>query len=449
MNTVINTKVSENRGKPRIWIEGKKIAHSFEPGDHYSLEQDVANKRITLRSDPKGQYKVSVRNRNNRSWPLIELRGENVSSVFEVAMSLRIVVRNGLVTIEIHGSKRKTAQRVSDFLRKLLKKEPIEIGSVFTGLGVLDRAIHQGLADCGIESYTKFVVERESKYVEACLYNQSDLFRKNSTIVHSSIEDVEFTGEMTLDVLLGSLPCTGASIAGKTKKKLQAAEFDVDCGAAFYFWLNFVQRFKPLLIVMENVTAYMKSTSMEVIKSVLNTLGYEVKLTVLNGNDFGTIENRDRMALIAVTKELDDFDINSIVPFKERENSINELLEPIPEDDKRWKEYSYLADKEIRDKAAGKGFKRNIVDGCENSLGTIRRLYSKGGSCDQFLKHPAMNGLTRLFTPIEHARLKGIPEYLVDGVSDTIGHEMLGQSICFPVFQAVGRALGKWLLKLN
>jgi len=454
MNTVINTKVSVNRGKPRIWIEGKKISPTFEPGDRFSLEQDVSNKRITLKPTPEGQYTVSVRNRNNRSWPLIELRGEDVSTVFEVEMSLRIIARKGKLTIEIHGRSKKSASRVSEFLSRLINKEAIEIGSIFTGAGILDRAIHQGLSDCGIKSYTKFIVEREGKYIESLLSNQSDLFRDNSTIVHSSIEDVEFTGAMNIDVLLGSLPCIGASRAGASKKGLKAAELDSDSGAAFYYWLNFVQKLSPLCVVMENVIEYAKSMGMAVITSVLNTLGYDVKLTKLNGNDFGTIENRDRMAMVAISKELNaisDFDIDSIIPFKEREGSIKELLEPIANDDKRWKSYSYLADKQVRDAIAGKGFKRQLVNGCEHTIGTLRRLYHKGGSCDQFIKHEnyAENGLTRLFTPVEHARLKGICEGLVKGSSDTIKHEMLGQSICFPVFQALGRALGRWALKLN
>jgi len=454
MNTVINTTVSENRGKPRIWIEGKKISNSFEPGANYSLDSDVINKKITLRSDPKGEYTVSVRNRNNRTWPLIELRGDIVSKVFAVAMSLRIVVRNGLLIIELHGKIKQSAQRVRTFLSKLYKKEAIEIGSVFTGLGVLDCSIHTGLSDCGIDSYTKFVVEREAKYMEACLSNQPDLFRKNSTVVHSAIEDVEFGKRTVVDVLLASLPCTGASKAGATKKKLQAAEFDSDCGAAFFYWLNFVQNFKPLVALMENVTGYLTTTSMQVIKSVLATLGYEVMTTELNGNDFGTIENRDRMCLIAINKELNDIDefcLDSIAPFKQRESSINDLLEPISNDHKRWKKYTYLSDKEKRDHDQGKGFKRDIVIGTEQTIGTIRRLYAKGGSCDQFLKHPdfSTNGLTRLFTPVEHARLKGIPERLIKGFSDTQNHEMLGQSICYPIFQAVGRALGNWMLGLQ
>ena len=453
MNTIINTKVSENRGKSRIWIEGRKISHSFEPGEHYFLDKDVVNKRIILRSSPKGDYTVSVRSRNNRTWPLIELRGEDVSSVFEVATSLRVVVNKGKVLISIHGREKESCNRVAEFINKLLKKEDIEFGSVFTGLGVLDRAVHQGLSDCGINSYTKFVVEREHKYVDTCLSNQPDLFRKNSTIVHSLIEDVEFNAEINIDILVGSLPCTGASPAGASKKKLIAAEFDSDCGAAFYFWLNFIQRCKPLIILMENVKQYLKSLSMAVIKSVLNTLGYDVESVILNGNKFGCIENRDRMVMIAISKKLNEiecFDVDSIIPFKERENSINEILDQsISNTDPRWKSYDYLAKKEVRDLAEKKGFRRDIVDGSECSIGTIRRLYHKAGSCDQFISHPEDNGLTRLFSPVEHARLKGIPEFLIKGVSDTVAHEMLGQSICFPVFQALGRSFGKWFLKLS
>jgi len=455
MNTVINTHVSENRGKPRIWIEGEKISPSFEPGDRYFLDQDVSNKRITLRSNPDGDYKVSVRNRNNRSWPLIELRGEDVSSVFEVAMSLRIVISKGKVLISVHGREQKSCKRVAEFINRILKKEEVEIGSIFTGLGVLDKAIHQGLSDCGINSYTKFVVEREHKYIDTCVSNQNELFRNNSTIVHSSIEDVEFNAEVSVDILLGSLPCTGSSIAGATKKKLLATEFDEDCGAAFYFWLNFVQKCQPLIVIMENVIPFLKSLSMAVIKSVLNTLGYDVKLKNFNGNDYGCIESRDRMVMIAVSKKLNEnecFEMDSITPFKERENSINDILDhTISNTDPRWKTYDYLAKKEVRDLAEKKGFRRDIVDGTERSIGTIRRLYHKAGSCDQFIKHPEYekNGLTRLFSPIEHARLKGIPEELIKGVSATCAHEMLGQSVCFPIFQALGRSLGKWSLKLS
>ncbi|MFZ5883646.1 MAG: DNA cytosine methyltransferase, partial [Chloroflexota bacterium] len=56
--------------------------------------------------------------------------------------------------------------------------------------------------------------------------------------------------------------------------------------------------------------------------------------------------------------------------------------------------------------------------------------------------------LQRIFTPVEHARLKTIPEGLVKGLSDTIAHEILGQSIVHCAFMAVGERLGKTLVDM-
>jgi len=50
---------------------------------------------------------------------------------------------------------------------------------------------------------------------------------------------------------------------------------------------------------------------------------------------------------------------------------------------------------------------------------------------------------------LEHARLKGIPARIVEGLSTTVAHEVLGQSVVYPAFRAVGRALGRWLAALS
>ena len=452
MITVINTRVGQNRGKARIWLEGKKITPSFEPGNFFNLEKDEVNKNLILKPDANGTHKVSVRNKNNRKYPIIELRGDDVS-FFDISMLLRVVVRKGSITIEIHGRERKHNERVSCFLNKLLKKQPLDVGSIFTGLGVLDNAVHTGLSDCGIESSTKFIVERESKYIESMLFNQPELFSADCTIVHSNIEDVEFSKntDTFVDIIIGSLPCTGSSPAGRTKKKLVNAESDSDCGASFFYWLNFILKFKPLIIVMENVVNYLKTASMRVIESVLETFGYNLNIKQLNGNDFQVIENRDRMSLVAINNHLTNiknFDIEKTTPINIEKQTIEDILENIPQDSKRWKNYEYLADKEKRDKINGNGFKRNLVNCSDTSVCTIRRLYQKGGSCDPFLLNKE-NETSRLFTPLEHARIKGIPEHLILGSSDAIAHEMLGQSVIYPAFRSLGRTIGNWINSIH
>ena len=41
--------------------------------------------------------------------------------------------------------------------------------------------------------------------------------------------------------------------------------------------------------------------------------------------------------------------------------------------------------------------------------------------------------------------MKAIPEETISGVSSTVAHQILGQSVAYPVFEAVGAALGQYL----
>lgn len=69
-------------------------------------------------------------------------------------------------------------------------------------------------------------------------------------------------------------------------------------------------------------------------------------------------------------------------------------------------------------------------------------------STEPFIKHPKNPDLSRLLTPSEHARVKGIPRKLIDGLSDTIAHEVLGQSVIFPIFEAIGKCFGEPLARV-
>jgi hypothetical protein len=66
-------------------------------------------------------------------------------------------------------------------------------------------------------------------------------------------------------------------------------------------------------------------------------------------------------------------------------------------------------------------------------------------STDPKLQHPTDPKLLRQFTPGEHARIKGVPERLVDGVSATVAHQILGQGVVYPPFVGVGQHLGESL----
>lgn len=447
MIVIINTSVVERNGKPAIWLEGGKLQNALNPQDRYEPLINEGDRVLRFVRSEDGSKVVSVRGKNSSTpKPLIEYKDEDILRVFKVGDKLRVVCLPGRVEIRIHAAESQRAERLERY-RQAVASRTIKKGSYFIGGGVLDRAIHDGLKLAGFDSYVKVAVESESKYVEALLSNQPDLFRNDSILLNSRVEDVEFRGAIKLDLVSAGIPCTGASKSGRTKNKLTHAEQHHSAGACFFHTLNFVKQVQPWIVIFENVPEYINTASYAVIKQVLSDWGYVVTEKTLNGCEYGCLESRDRMVMVAVTEGMPEFDFEQwLVPLREKENSLADVLEDVPLDSEEWRSYDYLVAKESRDKAAGKGFKRDIYDGSEGRVGTIRRLYHKGGSTDQYLVHPENPSLFRQFRKTEHAKIKAVPLFIIDGLGKCIAHEILGQGVAFFVFVSLGHGLGNYIL---
>jgi DNA (cytosine-5)-methyltransferase 1 len=61
----------------------------------------------------------------------------------DAGVLLRVVVKNGVATIEVHGIDRKTAERVERFNHKVKNGKALTIGSLFSGGGIIDAALHE------------------------------------------------------------------------------------------------------------------------------------------------------------------------------------------------------------------------------------------------------------------------------------------------------------------
>jgi DNA (cytosine-5)-methyltransferase 1 len=445
MQTIINTHLGQNRGKPRIWVEGKKLSVAFNIGDTYEIVYDKEARTVDVIADENGRFTVNKRTKRETVLPLIELRDDELSELYEYNMRLTLKVSKGRITCKVNAIDESNQKRAEEFKAKVLAGETLTAGTVFTGGGFIDRAIHEGLQMAGINSKLKLVIESESMYLESFLRNQSDLLADDAIVFNSKVEEIDLDDEdltFTLDFLLATIPCTGASLAGRTSGKLATAEHHESAGAAFFYTLGLVKKFKVVSFVIENVKEYLNTASYAVITSVLKNWGYNVKERILNANEYGELENRDRLCMVANLAQLDEFEFDNVIPLKEKAESLNEFIEPIPLDDPSWRSFDYLKEKAIRDKAAKKGFGITLYDGSEEKVITIRRTYHKAGSCDPYLRHPTDPELSRLFTPSEHIAFKGIPLHLFDGNSNTIMHELAGQSGCFFKFVSVGVGLG-------
>lgn len=448
MTALVITKLGQQKGAPRIWIEGRKLEREgFMPGTAYRVVTTQSD-RLTLVKVSTGKRKVSARKQGQYRKPIIDIANRSLSRWFGANQKLRIVIRRGRITIRCHSAAKRVSDREQRIITKLLKGEALSIHSLFHGGGVMDKAINSGLARAGVKSYVQVAVEKERKFLDISIDRQPELFESESLLIEASIEDLCLSNAPKCEIVVAGLPCTGASISGKTKNRLAHAEDHAEAGPLFFYFLNWVQVTEPGIIIIENVKQYASTASMSAIRGVLKTLGYSLQERVLNGNEFGALENRDRLCVVAVSNGLEGvFDLDAVSPLHVKPGQLSEALDDVPLDSEVWRDYSYLADKEIRDKANGKGFQRQLFSPSDSRISTITKRYYKGGSTDPFILHPHNPLLSRKVTRNEHARFKGISEDFVAGdeVSETVAHEVMGQSVIPLAFESVSFTLANEL----
>jgi len=451
MTTVLTCKIGESKGVPRIWLEGEKLARAgVSIGSKYRIRELPEDGRLELiplaeSAASAATYKVSKRVRKGIIRPLMEIRTALLSSLFSGMEKVRVAIRKGRIVVTALRVEVMIRERVRRLQLKLAAKEKLNVVSLFHGGGVIDKALHVGLMAAGVASVIQLGVEMEPEYLESSLRNNSEIWADHSIAACSDIRDldlVEYADDQT-DLLWAGIPCTGASIAGVAKNNLEFAEEHSEVGSLFVDYLEAVKVFNPAITLLENVTGYQKSASMAVIRSKLESYGYVLFEEALDGNDFGVLEGRSRMILVAISRGLEtDFSFDNLRPTAVKPETLGEILEDVPLDSPAWKTYDYLVEKELRDKAEGKGFARTLVTPDSTRVPTVTKTYAKAQSTGIFLMHPFDPELTRLLTPAEHARVKGIPLEMITGLSMTVAHEVLGQSVVFPLFVSLGRELG-------
>ena len=450
MRAYETTSLGCNRGRPRLWLQGAKPSMAgFHPGQRYSIHKDEQRNMLILSVSPYGTHGVSKKvTRSGKTVPVIDINSAEVLSVFDGCSVVRVVVQANRICILPEAVEIAKKERLQRLRAKLASGEPLDCGSVSHGGGVLDHALHSGLEAAGIKTRLAFANEIRSELLEQAR-EHNDIWGESTVPLAAPVQALAFddwamTKIPKVEILVAGLPCSGASVAGRAKNGAGHAEAHPEVGHLIVAFLVIIAKANPACVVFENVTQYANSASMCIMRNQLRDFGYEVKETVLKAQDWNVLEHRERLCMVAVTKGL-DFDFAALKRPESTARRIAEILDDVAEDSPMWSAMQGLKEKEIRDMANGKNFKMQILKGDSTKCPTITKGYSKVRSTDPKLQHPNNPGLLRQFTAAEHARIKGIPESLIEGLPQTLAHELLGQSICYEPFREVGRCLGIFL----
>jgi DNA (cytosine-5)-methyltransferase 1 len=437
-------KVGNNRGAPRIWLEGLQTARAgFTPGQRYDVE--VQGQTVVLSLNPDGSRVVSSKVVGERANPVIDLNSRELLAVFDGMASIRVAVKDGEIYLVPLASELKKQERFKRLRDKLERGEPLAAGSLAHGGGILAHAVHTGLHNAGIETKLKFANEIRPELLEhAAIHN--DAWNENTMPIAAPVQEFAFDERgianlPKLEILEMGLPCSGHSVAGLAKRGHGIPEAHPEVGHLVVSALIIINKTNPAAILFENVPGYEGSASAAILRKQLRDLGYNTHERVLNGKEWGAIENRDRWCMVAVSEGI-EFNFDQLMPPKSRPRQLGEILEPVALHDPAWSPMEGLKAKQERDIAEGKGFRMQVYDATAESIGTIGKGYQKNRSTEPKVVHPQDPNLLRLLTPREHAAAKSIPSHLVDGLSATVAHEVLGQSVVYSPFRDVAQHMG-------
>jgi DNA (cytosine-5)-methyltransferase 1 len=452
MKSYREIKVGENKGAPRVWIEGMvPKSAGFLPGLRYIVEaQDTKGGGIALRLVDSGDRLVAKRERGGDEVPIIDLNSNAVLERFKGLERVRVIAGKGVIYVLPLASERRRQDRIDRLRQKLASGEPLSTASFSHGVGILSQAVADGMAEENVSTRLALANDIEGDFLEQSA-KVSREWREDTIAAATPMQELAFDrwamdqiGE--LDAIWSGIPCEGSSLSGRAKNGTPCAEAHEHVGHLVAAFLAVVARLNPAVVVVENVVPYSTTASAWIIRHQLRDLGYTVHETILDGEEFGVLERRKRWCMIAMTQGI-NFDIADIRrPTLTGPLKLGDVMEDVPLDDPSWGEMVYLKDKEARDLAAGKGFQRQVVGPESTHVGTIGKGYAKRRSTEPFVQHPTKPELLRLLTPREHAAVKGIDTRFIEGYSMTTAHVVMGQAVLPGPWKAVGAALARAIL---
>lgn len=177
----------------------------------------------------------------------------------------------------------------------------MKILSLFSGIG----AFEQALANLGLP-------------YELVNYCEIDKYASKSYAAIHDVPESMNLGDITkidekslpqdIDLITYGFPCQDISLAGKQKGLFNEDGTQTRSGL-FFEALRIIEETKPRVAIAENVKNLVGKKFKEQFEIVLDSLdqaGYNNYWHILNAKDFGVPQNRERVFIVSIRKDIDD-----------------------------------------------------------------------------------------------------------------------------------------------
>lgn len=408
--------IGENKGAPRIWLEGKWLQQSgFECGN--TIRVDVHTNKITVVPDPDGKRKISGKKKG--TVPVIDLNTYSISEAFNNADMVQVTAGDHCITI----TPAYTAVLMSN--RKLVKTE----ASMFSGAGFLTLAAKL----CG---YTpKLAIEIDPVY--ASLYSANHPEAQMYNMCASHVPHADLINAQPIGIFTAGIPCEPFSKirrldrGGQEKRDTSLVPEAHELGDMTFWALRNIEALNPHTVVLEEVPGFLNSGAGEILLHVLRRLYRYAEARILDPTNYGSLTGRKRAVVIA-----QDLPIKWPEEHK-ADLHLGDIFEDINHEwfDRNTK--AWLFNHWEKQTAKGNGFASQIYNAQSDHIGTIKKRYFAQQGDNPVIAHPTQEDVYRWLTINEVKRLHGIPDDYYVGEAKTTAGEVIGQGVVVDMFKQV------------
>ena len=260
----------------------------------------------------------------------------------------------------------------------------LRVLSLFSGIGAFESALTRGGYDFRVVNYCEIDPYASKAYSQI-----------HDIPEGKNLHDVREINPLLLDninLVTYGFPCQDISVAGKQK----GFEYNGERtrSGLFFEALRIIEFLQPEYAICENVKALTSKKFEKEFNTVLSSLaevGYNNYWKVLNAKDYGIPQNRERVFIVSIRKDIDTgtFTFPKKQPLQLR---VKDMLEP--EVDEKFYINSERAKKLIEKITATP----EIVGGTENRIKTIEHL----GTCGQKGWVFNVNGISRCLAATDY-----------------------------------------------
>lgn len=201
----------------------------------------------------------------------------------------------------------------------------IKLLSLFSGIGAFEKALKNIGVDYELVNYCEIDKYASKSYSLIHHVDESKNLQDVTKIDTSKLPK-------DIDLITYGFPCQDISILGYQKGFEDEAGSTTRSGL-FFEALRIIEDTKPKVAVAENVKALTGSKFKEQFKTVLESLdeaGYNSYWKVLNARNYGIPQNRERVFIVSIRKDVDDHSFEFPAPKALNKELVSYLDKEVP-----------------------------------------------------------------------------------------------------------------------